>query len=161
MAGGLPRHRTLVALLPAGRKAGGSGRRAADLAALAPAAAPLRVARNETAPEPLAAAADPRTLPAEPSLLQPFNGLQLAMDPRIPAELQAFEFQLAWRETPTQVLWVVNDEVVGSGDSLRWTWPLTRGTHRMQARLTDNAGGRFAIDGSTGVVTVADSTLLN
>ena len=34
-------------------------------------------------------------------------------------------------------------------------------TNTITYSLDDNAGGRFAIDGSTGVVTVADGTLLD
>ncbi len=111
------------------------------LAALTPVTTTLPLATgNDPAPAAVVAAEDPRVLPEQPRLLQPFNGLQLALDPRIPDALQAFEFQLLWRETPTQVRWIVDDQTVAVGESLRWAWPLQRGIHRARAEVVASDG---------------------
>lgn len=71
--------------------------------------------------------------PAQPTLRQPYDGLQLALDPRIPDELERFDFELAWSGTPTRVRWYVDGDLVGEGIEPRWSWPLRRGQHRLHA----------------------------
>lgn len=81
--------------------------------------------------------------PALPSLLQPYDGLQLALDPRIPDELEQFEFELAWAQTPTRVRWYVDGELVGESPKSRWQWPLQRGQHRLYAQVESVGGERL------------------
>ncbi|MFC4253644.1 transglycosylase domain-containing protein [Sinimarinibacterium flocculans] len=71
--------------------------------------------------------------PTQPTLRQPYDGLQLALDPRIPDELERFDFELAWSGTPTRVRWYVDGDLVGEGIEPRWSWPLRRGQHRLHA----------------------------
>lgn len=75
-------------------------------------------------------------------LQQPTPGLQLAMDPRIPDRLEAFAFELAGGPSPQRVEWLVDGRVAGSTGpgERRWLWPLQRGSHTTQARVTTIGG---------------------
>jgi len=71
-------------------------------------------------------------------LRQPSSGLQLAMDPRIPDEHEAFALILS--ETPLEtssVEWLIDEEVVGTtaSDVNQFLWSLKPGTHVAQARI--------------------------
>ena len=76
-------------------------------------------------------------------LLKPSQGLQLAMDPRIPDELEAFTFTLPEDIKTVKVEWFVDGDVVGatSGGTREFLWPLIRGTHTTTAKvwLTENS----------------------
>ncbi len=71
--------------------------------------------------------------PEQPALVQPYDGLQLAMDPRIPDELEAFGFELRWQRSPAAVRWYVDDQLDGEGAEPRWSWRLERGAHVLKA----------------------------
>lgn len=75
-----------------------------------------------------------------PQILQPFDGLQLAMDPRIPDALEAFEFQLAWNQVPRVVHWQLDGHRVASGVGPTWAWPLQPGRHRLRAEVVAGDG---------------------
>jgi len=70
-------------------------------------------------------------------LLQPSPGLQIALDPRIPAELQAFAFRISKKIKPARIEWVLNGKAIGeSGKNERqFLWPLSRGDYTLQARV--------------------------
>jgi penicillin-binding protein 1C len=70
-------------------------------------------------------------------LLQPTPGLQIAMDPRIPAELQAFAFRISKNIQPARVQWVLNGKLAGETgkDEHQFLWPLSRGEYIVQARV--------------------------
>ncbi|MDX1502340.1 MAG: transglycosylase domain-containing protein [Thermoanaerobaculia bacterium] len=70
-------------------------------------------------------------------LLQPTPGLDLAMDPRIPDELEAFPFEIETPSPPAGVHWLVDGEVVArTGDGVTtWLWELAPGEHRVRARV--------------------------
>lgn len=72
-------------------------------------------------------------------LVQPTPSLQLAMDPRIPDELEAYALRLAKNEAlhTGAIEWLVDGTVVGttSGGRDLFLWPLRRGSHLAQARL--------------------------
>ena len=92
-----------------------------------------------TAPEADSAAAATwsGSAPSTPSLVQPFEGLQLALDPRVPREQQALEFELAAVADDEAVRWFVDDAPVGEGRGPRYPWPLSRGEHRARALAAD------------------------
>ncbi len=92
-----------------------------------------------TAPEAdsVAAATWSGSAPSTPSLVQPFEGLQLALDPRVPPEQQALEFELAAVADDEAVHWFVDDEPVGEGRGPHYPWPLSRGEHRARAAAAD------------------------
>lgn len=70
-------------------------------------------------------------------LQQPTPGLRLAMDPRIPDELEAFPFKVPERPPPSRIEWLVDGEVIGAtGPGVcRFAWPLSRGAHLARARV--------------------------
>jgi penicillin-binding protein 1C len=87
--------------------------------------------------EPVAGVAVARA--AEPiRLRRPTPGLQLAYDPRLPAEAQAFDFELAGVGPSDRVVWTVDgrdDERTGAS----YRWPVSRGQHRVAARVLRDA----------------------
>ena len=70
-------------------------------------------------------------------LRQPSHGLQLAMDPRIPDEYEAFTFKLSQIPHGKSVEWLVDNQVVGTTSTERtdFLWPLEKGKHIAQARI--------------------------
>lgn len=77
-------------------------------------------------------------------LVQPVEGLQMAIDPRIPAESQAFAFKLPKETAVTKVEWVLDGEVAGQTSGPKYLWPLSRGTHFVKARFWRGAEEQFA-----------------
>ena len=76
----------------------------------------------------------------------PTPGLHLAMDPRIPDELEYFPFQLASVPATSRVEWILDDEVVAStsGNEPSYLWRVSRGSHKLRARLWhDNMDSPF------------------
>ena len=66
---------------------------------------------------------------------RPSNGLQMAMDPRIPDDLEAFEFELASRGSVARVDWFLDGRLVARTQGYRYLWPLAPGAHRLTARV--------------------------
>lgn len=77
---------------------------------------------------------------ARRGLRRPSNGLMLAMDPRIPDELEAFEFLLEGFEDIRLVEWYVDGRAVHSGGTRAYLWPLTRGDHVAWAKVWRHRG---------------------
>jgi penicillin-binding protein 1C len=67
------------------------------------------------------------------SLVQPTEGLHLAIDPRVPREKQAFEFVVARGGAPMEVEWIVDGVSIARNDGERHLWPLSRGSHTLRA----------------------------
>ncbi len=68
-------------------------------------------------------------------LLQPTHGLHLAMDPRIPDELESFEFVLRIEAPIREVVWTIDGEPRAGSAKPRLDWPVSRGRHRVSARV--------------------------
>jgi len=72
-------------------------------------------------------------------LKQPSEGLQLAMDPRIPDDHEAFAWVLSETVLPESysLRWLVDGEVVAITPTTvrQWLWPLTQGTHLAQVQV--------------------------
>ncbi|MCK5877263.1 MAG: transglycosylase domain-containing protein, partial [Candidatus Marithrix sp.] len=71
-------------------------------------------------------------------LRQPTYNLQLAMDPRIPDEHEAFALILSDTELEADLIeWVLDEEVIGTTeiDVRQFLWPVTRGKHIVQVRI--------------------------
>ncbi len=75
----------------------------------------------------------PDTQPAVIYLQQPSPGLQLAMDPRIPDDKEAFLFKLAGTGRRIRVVWLVDGQVCATTMTGEFLWPLQRGKHTAQA----------------------------
>ncbi|MGA7874038.1 MAG: penicillin-binding protein 1C, partial [Desulfoferrobacter sp.] len=71
------------------------------------------------------------------ALLQPTPNLQLAMDPHIPDEMEAFAFMIPKHLKPQKVEWIVDDEIAGvtAAKENQFLWPLSPGTHCARARI--------------------------
>jgi penicillin-binding protein 1C len=73
-------------------------------------------------------------------LKQPTPGLQLAMDPRIPDEYEAFALKLSATELEAEIdsiEWLIDGKVIGKtpAEEREFFWPVKRGTHIAQARI--------------------------
>lgn len=92
------------------------------------------------APAPPAERAGPAQLRAD--LVRPTHGLRLALDPRIPDALEVFEFALDTDAEVREVEWIVDGEprTLRRSSASRWEWPLSRGPHRVRARVHFAAG---------------------
>jgi penicillin-binding protein 1C len=77
------------------------------------------------------AAKDPKPV----YLRHPTQGMQLAMDPRIADDREAFVFRLANLKTNRKVDWYVDDKRVATTRTGEYLWPLQRGLHSVRARL--------------------------
>ena len=71
-------------------------------------------------------------------LIEPRPGLHLALDPRIPDELEAFAFEIETASPPAAVDWLVDGTLAGrtGRGERRFVWPLSRGPHVAQARVS-------------------------
>ena len=67
-------------------------------------------------------------------LRQPTPGLQLAYDPRLPAESQVFEFALKGAAAADRVQWIVDGRAVEQAGAT-YRWNVTRGDHRVAATV--------------------------
>lgn len=67
------------------------------------------------------------------ALLQPTDGLHLAIDPRVPPDKQAFEFVISVVDPSSQVEWILDGKAVARGTGGRYLWQLTRGEHKLRA----------------------------
>jgi penicillin-binding protein 1C len=73
-------------------------------------------------------------------LRQPSNGLLLAMDPRIPDELEAFEFILEGLEDVHRIEWYVDGRRRHAGKDGIYLWPLERGAHTAWVKIWSHPG---------------------
>ena len=81
----------------------------------------------------------PRAAQVEYRVLEPTPGLQLARDPRIPRELQAFTMSVAPVDALQEVTWYVDGEPASRTSTGKFTWPIVGGTHEMYAVIRSGA----------------------
>jgi penicillin-binding protein 1C len=77
----------------------------------------------------------PQPARKRPYLQRPSHGLQLAMDPRIPDDHEAFQFQMANLPENSTVDWYVDGKLAATTPTRNYLWPLSRGAHRAMARV--------------------------
>lgn len=65
----------------------------------------------------------------------PSDGLQMAMDPRIPDTEESFEFQLSQGTAIQKVQWLLNGRLIAQTTAPTLLWHLQRGRHTLQARV--------------------------
>jgi penicillin-binding protein 1C len=68
-------------------------------------------------------------------LKQPTEGLQLAMDPRVPDSREAFSFILANFSAGSVADWYVDGRLAASTSTGEYLWPLKRGRHAVKVRF--------------------------
>jgi penicillin-binding protein 1C len=69
--------------------------------------------------------------------------MQLAIDPRIPEDQQAFLFKLANLPQDSLVDWYVNQALVASTPTGEYLWPLQPGTHWARACIRSTNSDQF------------------
>lgn len=69
-------------------------------------------------------------------LRQPLEGLQIAVDPRVPLNKQALEFIMQGAVDSDAIEWRVDGQSLGVYRGGRYLWPLRRGKHVLQAQVT-------------------------
>ena len=77
----------------------------------------------------------PQPARKRPYLQRPSHGLQLAMDPRIPDDHEAFQFKMANLPENSTVDWYVDGKLAATTPTRNYLWPLSRGPHRAMARV--------------------------
>ncbi len=87
-------------------------------------------------------------LPANKNLAleiqKPSDGLNLAMDPRIPDQLEAFEFSLNQQQGIQTVNWRLDGDVIAQTSNGKYLWALSRGAHTLLANITNDNGSTVA-----------------
>jgi penicillin-binding protein 1C len=73
-------------------------------------------------------------------VVRPSEGLQLAYDPRVPKDIQAFEFVASGHSPESQVEWVLNGKLVATTANGRFLWPVVRGSYTLLAQEHGKAG---------------------
>jgi penicillin-binding protein 1C len=84
--------------------------------------------------EPISGEAAPEIQPTV-YLQHPTQGMQLALDPRLPVDRQAFLFKLANLPDGIPVDWFVDNKLIASTSSGTYLWPLERGVHTVKVRF--------------------------
>ncbi len=89
---------------------------------------------------------------AQPSvyLQHPTQGMQLALDPRLPRDRQAFLFRLANLPDGTPVDRFVDNRLIASTTTGAYLWPLERGSHAVKARFGSGESGRMQVTPEVG-----------
>ncbi len=67
-------------------------------------------------------------------LVRPTEGLQIAYDPRIPADTQAFEFLASGILPSDKVEWILNGNLISTTDDGHLVWPVERGAFTLVAQ---------------------------
>ncbi len=84
---------------------------------------------------PLPNAPQPAAPPSPIVLSRPSEGLQLAMDPRIPDAKEAFEFLLSGAAPNDTVHWEIDGREKPRTRGGRYLWPLRKGSHQVKATV--------------------------
>jgi penicillin-binding protein 1C len=80
--------------------------------------------------------APPKDAPNKrPYVQRPSEGLQLAMDPRIPDTHEAFRFQIANLPKNATVRWYLDGRRTTTTTHHTYLWPLSKGRHRAMAKV--------------------------
>jgi penicillin-binding protein 1C len=89
---------------------------------------------------------DSRRPTASIQIARPANNLEMAFDPRIPPEKQAFEMRLSGVLDTDQVEWTVNDQRFAKTMGAKFLWPMTRGRHSVTATVWRNGQPLITLD---------------
>ncbi|MBF0572487.1 MAG: transglycosylase domain-containing protein [Desulfamplus sp.] len=77
--------------------------------------------------------------------VNPVNGLEIAMDPRIPDELEYTDFKVTGLLSDYKVKWTINSkEFLNKNDTLQWK--IERGRYKVSAQLIDKRENTIAAD---------------
>ncbi len=91
----------------------------------------------------------PKASSAPPAiaLTRPTQNLQMAYDPRVPADVQQFEFRVEGLEKPCAsgctVNWQLNDALLATTHEGRYRWQLARGKYTLNVRVEQDGKQLF------------------
>jgi penicillin-binding protein 1C len=88
----------------------------------------------------------PARLSSHLELLRPTKGLQIAYDPRIPANVQAFEFVAEGITAGRKVEWLLNGKPIATTQTGHFLWPIKQGHYSLQAKEIDDKEKTFSSD---------------
>jgi len=72
-------------------------------------------------------------------IVKPTDGLQMAIDPRIPMDRQKLAFTLAGLKAGQQAEWILNGESLGApAASPEFLWPLAKGRHTLAVQIYED-----------------------
>jgi len=78
-------------------------------------------------------------------IVQPTEGLHMAIDPRVPMDMQQFSFRLSGLGEGQAVEWFLNGESLGAASaSPARLWMLRRGQHKLRARVVADGAEIFS-----------------
>jgi penicillin-binding protein 1C len=66
-------------------------------------------------------------------IVRPANGLELALDPRIPTDQQAFALTVKGLTPNDEVEWILNDQSIAKVKQHSYLWNVVRGSHTLKA----------------------------
>lgn len=71
-------------------------------------------------------------------IVKPTDGLQMAVDPRIPMDMQKLPFTMNGLKPTQEVDWILNGESIATSKE-RYLWPVKRGHYTLSARVREDA----------------------
>jgi penicillin-binding protein 1C len=74
----------------------------------------------------------------KPEILRPADGLQMAIDPRIPLEKQYFEMTIGNIGNADEIKWIINGKFYKKTNEPKLLWHSKRGKHTIKATLLKN-----------------------
>lgn len=81
---------------------------------------------------------------ADPVVLSPENGVTLAIDPRVPAEWQAYPFSVSELPDGARVFWFVDGVQIADTAQKTFLWRPVKGRHTVSAKIVYRDGGERA-----------------
>ena len=77
----------------------------------------------------------PAETSSEITLLMPTNNLRIAIDPRIPPNMQAFAFEVSKNPNIERVEWILNNKTLITTAETKYLWTLQRGEFTLRAKI--------------------------
>lgn len=77
---------------------------------------------------------------SRPRIILPTEGLLLARDPRIPDDLEVFNFQITPIKDLVSIKWILDGELIGESHAPSFPWKVKAGKHQLEALVTDKHG---------------------
>jgi penicillin-binding protein 1C len=73
-------------------------------------------------------------------LIRPTDGMEMAYDPRVPANYQKFRFEVAGIEKKSHVEWIVNGKLAANTTGAVYAWPLAKGQYNLAVNVVSEEG---------------------
>lgn len=76
-------------------------------------------------------------------IVRPTDGLRMAVDPRIPQDMQKMPFTLRGLSPSQSVEWVLNGKAIAASGE-KYLWPVARGRYKLSAHVLENGREVYA-----------------